>query len=328
MMTNRDPVAGSGLTRREFVALGVGALVVAAVPWQARRLAVAQRTVPVMGTIADFAVAHRDARAAHAAIDAALARLRAVEGLMSRFQAASDIGRANRLAAAEAVVVTRETAAVVGAALTWATRTDGAFDPALGGAVALWDVGRRTRPPAGADVQRFAGRGLYRALDVGTWSGRPAVRFTSADVGIDLGGIAKGYAVDQAVAALRERGIAHALVNVGGDLYALGRAADGRPWRVGVRSPERPDRLVAEFDLEDAAVATSGDYVQYFEHRGRRYHHLLDPRSAEPRVTPMRSLTVRADDCMTADAAATACFGEPGGAAWLHGTSAAIVHAC
>jgi len=315
-------------TRREFVALGVGALVVASIPWASRRRLLVQRTVPMMGTVADLAVVHRDVTYGQAAITAALARLRMVEAVMTRFQPSSDVGRANRGAAREGVLVTPETAAVLEAALTWASRTDGAFDPALGGAIALWDVGHRTAPPSGESVHRFAARELYRGIDVSTWSSRPTVRFTQPDLEIDLGGIAKGYGVDQAVAVLREWGICDALVNVGGDLYAAGRSADGGPWRVGVRSPDHADQLVAEFDLEDAAVATSGDYLQYFDYHGRRYHHLLDPTTAEPRVSSMRSITIQAADCLTADAAATACFGTRTVAVrgWLDPVGAAIVH--
>jgi len=318
----------SAPTRREFVALGVGALVVASVPWASRRRLLAQRTVPMMGTVADFAVVHREAAYAQAAITAAVARLRMVETVMTRYRPSSDVGRANRMAARDGVVVTAETAAVLEAALVWAARTDGAFDPALGGAIELWDVGHRTVPPAGESVRRFAGRGLYRGLDLGSWSGRPAVRFGAPDLGIDLGGIAKGYGVDQAVSVLRDWGVTDALVNVGGDLYAMGRSADETPWRVGVRSPDRADRLVAAFDLEDAAVATSGDYLQYFDYHGRRYHHLLDPATAEPRVSAMRSITVRAADCMAADAAATAAFGRERAVSdgWLAAGGARIVH--
>ena len=327
-MSDREPEVRAAPTRREFVALGVGALVVASVPWRARQPVLAQRTVPSMGTIADLAVVHGDERYAQAAIGAAIARLRMVESLMTRYQPSSDVGRANRGAAREAVLVTPETAAVLRASLAWASRTNGAFDPALDGAVQLWDVGHRSEPPSAEAVRRYAGRGLYRGLEVDTWSGRPAVRFTQPDLGIDLGGIAKGYAVDEAVAVLRDWGIEHALVNVGGDLHAMGRSADGGPWRVGVRSPDRADRLIAEFDLEDAAVATSGDYLQYFEHGGRRYHHLLDPVTGAPRVSAMRSVTVQAPDCMTADAAATAAFGTaPAPArAWLQPAGARIVH--
>jgi thiamine biosynthesis lipoprotein len=318
----------SAPTRREFVALGVGALVVASLPWASRRRLLVQRTVPMMGTVADVAVVHRDMTYGQAAISAAIARLRMVETLMTRYQPSSDVGRANRGAIREGVRVTPETATVLRAALDWATRTDGAFDPALDGVVQLWDVGHRTTPPVADAVRRYAARGLYRGLDVSTWSGRPAVRFTQPDLGIDLGGIAKGYGVDQAVAVLRDWGIEHALVNVGGDLYAMGRSADGSRWRIGVRSPDAADQLVAQFDLEDAAVATSGDYLQYFDYHGRRYHHLLDPATGEPKVSTMRSITIRAADCMTADAAATACFGTTTDAVrgWLDPVGAGIVH--
>lgn len=327
-MSHPDSPSGGGPSRREFVALGVGALVVASIPLAARRRRLVQRTVPLMGTIADFAVVHRDPRYAHAAIDAALNRLRTIERVMTRFRDDSDVGRANLGAAREAVLVTRETGTVLAAALAWAERTDGAFDPALGRAMALWDVEHRHAPPPEAAIRRLAGRRLFRGLDLATWRGHAAVRFAEGDRAIDLGGIAKGFGVDQAVAELREWGVQHAMVNVGGDLYAMGRSENGDPWRVGVRSPERADRLVATFDLEDAAVATSGDYLRYFEHGGRRYHHLLDPETGAPRVSAMQSLTVKAGDCMTADAAATACFGrDPAGSAgWLAGTSAEIAN--
>ena len=318
----------TGPTRREFVALGVGALVVASIPFAARRRAVAHRTVPVMGSLADIAVVHRDRTYAHAAITAAVTRLREVEDRMTRFQPTSDVGRANLGAAREGVTVAGETAFVLAAAIEWAERTDGAFDPALGRLISLWDVEHRHVPPDDEAVARLAGRGLYRALDVDRGQGRSAVRFASDDVRIDLGGIAAGYGVDQAVATLRAWGIRDAIVNLAGDLYAMGRSEDGNPWRVGIRSPERPDRLVASLDVEDAAVTTSGDYVKYFEYGGRRYHHLLDPMTGAPRVAAMRSITVQAADCMTADAAATACFGRQLAAArgWLEPVGARIVH--
>jgi thiamine biosynthesis lipoprotein len=328
-MADTDPTGQSGPSRREFVALGVGALVIASIPLATRRRAVAQRTVPAMGSLADFAVVHRDRRYAQAAITAAVARLREVEERMTRFSGASDVGRANLGAAREAVPVTGETAFVLAAALDWADRTDGAFDPALGRLIGLWDVEHRHVPPEPGTVRPLAGRRLYRGLDVDRWQGRPAVRFADDDVRIDLGGIAAGYGVDQAVATLREWGIRDAIVNLAGDLYAMGCSGDGDPWRVGIRSPERADRLVATLEIEDAAVTTSGDYVKYFEYQGRRYHHLLDPESGAPRMAAMRSLTVQAPDCMTADAGATACFGADPAAArrWLEPVGARIVHA-
>jgi thiamine biosynthesis lipoprotein ApbE len=92
-------------------------------------------------------------------------------------------------------------------------------------------------------------------------------------VGIDLGGIAKGYGVDRAVEALRAWGVTSALVNVGGDLYALGSSEDGDEWEVGIRSPEDPSRLKGVIRIEDRAVATSGDYERFFDYGDRRFHH-------------------------------------------------------
>lgn len=310
-MNERDRIQGAGPSRREFLAMGIGAFVVASVPWTMaqRRDAAIRRSLPVMGTIAEIAVVHRDGRHAQGAIDAAFAELQAVERSMSRFRADSDVGRANLGAAAGPVAVSAATAAVLMEALRWASASDGLFDPALGRAVALWDVGRRAAPPAAGEVRRFAGQRLYRELEVGQRGGQAVVRFGEPDLALDLGGIAKGYAVDRAVEVLRAWGIRHALVNAGGDLYALGRSPEGDPWEVGVQSPAEPGRLAATLRLEDQAVATSGDYQQFFEHGGRRYHHLLDPRTGEPRRTPAHSLTVAAATCMAADAAATAVFG-------------------
>jgi FAD:protein FMN transferase len=295
--------------RREILFIGIGGLM-AAVPFGRRRpLTLVRHTVPLMGTLAEFAVAHRDPLEARAAIDAAVDAMRRVDERMSRFKAASDIGRANARAGQTAVTVTPDTAAVLRQSLRWAEWSGGIFDPCLGGATMLWDVAHREEPPPAARVARLAARRLYQSLDVDEHRGVPAVLLRDEDAQIDLGGIAKGYAVDRATGALRDHGIEHALVGAGGDLYALGRSPSGDPWHVGIQSPDRPDALAASLALEDAGVATSGDYQRYFVHRNRRYHHLIDARTGEPHRTPQRSLTVVAPTCMAADAGATLVFG-------------------
>ncbi|MDJ0976839.1 MAG: FAD:protein FMN transferase, partial [Planctomycetota bacterium] len=207
-------------TRREVLALGVGALVVAAIPLTRGRRApvTVRRRAPVMGTLADLVVVHPDRATAEAAADDALAALRFVDRTMTRFNSDSDIGRTNRLALQDAVPVDPATAHVLEQALVFAERTGGAFDPCLAGAVTLWNVNERSAPPAADDSRMYAGRRLYRALDVGTHRGRAAVRIHDPNAQVDLGGIAKGYGVDAAAEALRRHGIRHALVNVGGDL--------------------------------------------------------------------------------------------------------------
>lgn len=298
-----------GPSRRDFLVLGAGAFAVSTLGLTLTQRRLVRRTIPVMGTTAEIAVVARNERNAHRAIDAAVAELRAVETSMSRFDARSDIGRANAEAARRGVAVSAATAHVIVEALHWAAVPGSVFDPAMGRAVELWDVTRRTEPPAPRDVARLATRRLHRFVDVSRSGGHHVVAYEDADVALDLGGIAKGYAVDRAVAALREWGVTDALVNAGGDLYAMGRSAEGDPWQVGIRAAEDPDRIGETMPLENAAVATSGDYEQGFMYAGRRYHHLLDPVTAAPRSSPVHSLTITAADCMTADAAATALFG-------------------
>lgn len=308
-MTDPKLPEGRQPTRREIVGLGLGAFVVATIPFARRRARLVRRTLPAMGTIVELAVVHRDPRYAEAAIDAAFARIQAVERAMTRFDAGSDVGRANQRAGGEGVLITPATATVIEAALGWAIASDGAFDPCIGKAIEIWDVEHRHVPPPAAQVVRLAGRGLYRGLGMDTWRGHRAVRFTDPDIQIDLGGIAKGYSVDQAVVTLRDWGITQAFVAAGGDLYAMGESDHGGPWDVGIRDPKDPDRVMATFPLSDGAVATSGDYFRYFDYHGRRYHHIMDPATAAPRVTPEHSVSVAATTCMTADAAATTVFG-------------------
>lgn len=297
-------------SRRDVLSLGIGAFVVAATPGLLRgRASVTRRTVPLMGTLAEIAVVHRDGRWAQGAIDAALRELQRVHRSMTRFSPHSDVGRANLRAAESPVRVGADTAAVLASSLRWAGATHGAFDPALGGAVGLWDIGRRRMPPEEAEIRRWAGRSLFRRVEVGREGGVDVVVFTEPDVGLDLGGIAKGWGVDRAVDALRGWGIRDALVNVGGDLYALGVSPEGDPWQIGVRSSDDPATLSTRLRVSDRAVATSGDYERYFDHQGRRYHHLLDPVTGEPRRARTHSVTVTADSCMDADAAGTAAFG-------------------
>ena len=308
-LPNADRRAATPIGRREFVGFGLGAFVSAAIPLAARHPAVVRRAMPVMGTIAQFAVVHRDPVAAHAAIDAAAAELKWVERTMTRFTETSDIGRANRLAARDGVLVTPETALVTLAALEWANALDGRYDPAVGGVCALWDVRNRHEPPPDERVAALAGRRFYRTVEVGTSEGAHAIRFHGEGARLDLGSAAKGYAVDRAVDALRARGIAKALVVAGGDLYALGTAPDGEPWEIGIQSPNDERALAGRLHLADRAVATSGTYRQFFRYRGHKYHHLMDPVTARPRETPMQSLTVVADSVMHADVATTALFG-------------------
>jgi len=296
--------------RREFIAIGTGAFAVAALPLALRRhVAVARRTVPVMGTIAELTVVHRDEATAQAALDAAIAELRWVDATMTRFNPASDIGRANAGASRDGVTVGPETARLIETALRWSSASDGRFDAALGAASELWEVTTRHEPPPAEAVQRLAGRSFWRHVDLTTSARQGVVRYGDADLHLDLGGIGKGYSIDRAVQALRDRGIEHAIVNLGGDLYALGESPEGGNWRVGIKSPDDERAVARTLEVSNRAVATSGDYERFFRYRGTRYHHLMDPATAAPRRTTVRSVTVLADRCVDAEPCAVSVFG-------------------
>lgn len=311
-----DPFLRRHPDRREFLTMGIGVFVALSLPRALRRhSSLVKRTVPLMGTIAEVQVAHKDERFAEDAIDAAIAELQWVERTMTRFRSDSDIGRANLGAGRDGVRVTAETAVVIAAALRAASVSDGRFDPAVGSVSELWDVLNRHEPPADDRVQRLAARGFWRKVDVAVSAGGSRVRFDDPDLHLDLGAIAKGYGVDRATGVLRARGVQHAIVTVGGDLFALGQSPEGEPWTVGIRSPHDRRELAATLRVSDRAVATSGDYERFFRWRGMRYHHLIDPATAAPRRTPFHSATALASRCIDADAASTAVFGLPSDAA-------------
>lgn len=301
---------GTGPSRRDFISLGVGAFVVGSIPFalRGRHRQLVRRTLPIMGTLGEVAIVHGDERYAQGAIDAAFQEMRRVESLLTRYRPDSEVGLANRLAFSEPQAISGETAAVLERSLKWAEVSGGVFDPCLGGAIRLWDVANRTAPPTAEEIGRYASRDLFKSLEIGRSNGRDVVLFHEEDMGVDLGGIGKGYGVDRAVSVLREWGIQNALVNLGGDLFAMGVSEDDDPWKVGVQSPDDPKALVATLSMSNRGVATSGDYHRYFQHRGTRYHHLLDPGTGAPSRPEIRGVTVAADDCMAADAAATTAF--------------------
>jgi thiamine biosynthesis lipoprotein len=311
VLTRRHP------DRREFVSIGVGVFVALSLPAAVirRHVSLVKRSFPVMGTLAEIQVAHRDERFAEDAIDAAIAELQRVERTMTRFKSDSDIGRANLGASRDGIRVTGETATVIAAALRASSVSDGRFDPAVGEVSELWDVLNRHQPPPADQVQQLAKRGFWRKVDLSTSSKASWVRFEDRDLHLDLGAIAKGYGIDRATHILRARGVKHAIVTVGGDLFALGSSPEGNPWTVGIRSPHDLRALASTLTVSDRAVATSGDYERFFRYRGVRYHHLMDPETAAPRRTQFHSATVIADHCIDADAASTSVFGLPHDAA-------------
>ncbi len=244
----------------------------------------------VFGTLVEVSVYGAPEAQAQQAIAAVLARFDALHHQLHAWQP-SELSRLNAaLAKGERAPVTPELAAMLRDAQALSGQSNDLFNPAIGGLIALWGFHADTpqgRVPGSQAIARWV-RAAPRMRDLhienGTvWSDSPAVQ-------LDLGGYAKGRALDDAVAILKAHGIRNALVNIGGNVIALGTHGD-RPWRVGIQHPRKPGTL-ATLDLHDGeAIGTSGDYQRYFEAGGHRYCHLIDPRSGWP-ASGMQSVTI------------------------------------
>ncbi len=235
---------------------------------------------------------------ARGALDGAFEAMERVDREMAR-RPDTPLGELNREGRAR---VSESMYAVVASAVGWARRTAGAFDPTVAPLLDLWDIPSGPHPPpspgALAEVLGRTGWHRVRLDEEGRW----------VDLGgteIDLGGIAKGYAIDRAVEALRSAGARDFLVDAGGDLYLAGTKG-GRPWRIAIQHP-RADRYLRIVEPLEGALVTSGDYERFFEWDGQRFHHILDPRTGEP-ARGCQSVTVWAPAAVDADALATAVF--------------------
>ena len=199
------------------------------------------------------------------------------------------------------VAIDAETAALLRYADQCYRMSDARFDITSGVLRRVWDfTARPARLPSAREIAELR---VLIGWQLVEWDER-AIRLPKHGMEIDFGGIGKEYAVDRAAAILAERGIAHGLVNMGGDVRAIGTQGDGSPWRVGIRDPRRSGEAIAVMEVVDGAVATSGDYERYFEVGGRRYCHILDPRTGMP-VTHWRSVSVVAPLCSVAGSCAT-----------------------
>lgn len=239
---------------------------------------------------------------AEAAIAAALA---VVVAQMSSWEVESELSRFNRQPIGRWFALSPEFATVIAAALHWAEASGGAFDPTAGTLVDLWGFGplpiASLPSPIGTAVARESSG--WRNLD---WD--PAARRLARRTGLtlDLSGIAKGFGVDQAAAALLALGIGDFLVEVGGELRGEGLKPDGQPWWVDLEIPPGLRLSPIRLALHGCAVATSGDYRRFIQRDGRRLAHSIDPRTGAPVDNDLAAVSVIVGDCMTADALATA----------------------
>jgi thiamine biosynthesis lipoprotein len=310
-------------------ALVTGLLLVLLVTRQGRRIEAGprDRRELLMDTLVTIRWFPRQGVDGEAAVEAALARMRQVEALFSCYLESSPLARLNRRGSLPRAEAPPELASVLESVVAFGGRTRGLFDGGLGRILVLWGFGpggvKQGPPPPEELAAALAAAGIS-GLTLG-----PEALSLRPGMALDLGGYAKGYAVDQATAMLAEAGLA-ALVQAGGSVAVTGPKPDGQPWRVGVRDPARAEGLLGVLELAEGAVATSGDYERCYLHQGVSIHHLMDPRTGAP-ARHRSQVTVRAARCAEADGWGVALFvARPGEAEELArqaGVSALMVDA-
>lgn len=235
-------------------------------------------------------------------------RIKTLERLFSHTIDESDISKINRRAGDGTFVqVSRETMEIIKISKELYEQSGGAFDITAAPAVNLWDVtGENPRVPSESDVR--SAKELICADGIITDYSLNAVRLRKNGQQISLGAVAKGYITDDIIGLLKERGVDSAILNLGGNTAAIGTKPNGKPWRVGIRSPDDADKLLGVLSVADKCVITSGDYERCFVYDGVRYHHIIDPETGCPARSGVRSVTVIGDNAAVADCLSTTCF--------------------
>ncbi|MBT3296524.1 MAG: FAD:protein FMN transferase [Verrucomicrobia bacterium] len=260
-----------------------------------------------MGTFASLTVSAPTAASLPANATLTRDTFEALNQSLSTYIASSDISRLNAAAGQDPIPVSPDTTAMLALATRFSDLSGGAFDVTVLPLMQLWGF-RNGQPPTALPDPVAVAATLplvnYQSVEQGGGSAGLA----QAGMQIDLGGIAKGYAVDRAFDLLQRTGQHNLLINLGGNMRALGRPEPSRPWRVGVRNPFNRSELLGTIDLPNGyAVATSGNYEKFVELDGTRYAHIMDPRNGRP-VQGIAAVTILAPTAVAADALSTALF--------------------
>lgn len=252
-------------------------------------------------------IAHRAfGRHASEALRAVEQEAQRLERLFSRFLPESDLDRIKRAAGVKREIISAETYKILSCAMDCSGISGGLFDITVGPLSDLWGYKHASAPPADGDITKVLSLVDYRDLELCLIE--KTARLKKPGQSLDLGGIGKGFASDRFMEIFREYGVKSAWSNLGGNVSALGSKPDGTPWRVGIRHP-RQNGLIGAVAVTGKSVVTSGDYERYFlDKEGRRFHHILNPRTGYPANSGLLSATVVAKSAMVADAVSTCVF--------------------
>jgi len=258
----------------------------------------------LMGTLVSISISGAEPNLADRAEDLAFHEIRRIEQVMSTYIPESDISLINRSAGKAWRPVDPELLSVIQESLRYSRLSNGAFDITFKPLSNLWPMEPDSRPPSEEEIRKVLP--LINYHDV-LMDDQGRVLLKKPGMSIGLGGIAKGYAVDRAMAVLKAQGIKNAVINAGGDLLVIGRRSDQQPWEIGIQDPRNRNTLIKKMPMTNCAIATSGDYERFFIYNGVRYHHIMDPRTGYP-AQGCRSVTIICPTVIMADAVATAVF--------------------
>jgi thiamine biosynthesis lipoprotein len=254
---------------------------------------------------------------AEKAIEEAFAEMERVNSLLNNYDPTSEVSRINQNAGGTAIEINLETMDALKHAIMFCDMTGGALDITIGPLLKLWgfgkdDVGLSAAEPDAEEIRKAKLLVDYHALELAEYTtadGRiqRTARLARKGMWIDVGSFSKGFVADKAMAVLKKRGIRNALVIAGGTVCAMGHKPDASLWQVGIQHPRKPGGLMAVVSLKDSSISTSGDYEIYYEKKGKRRTHIIDPRTGTP-VPRLQSASVVAPDGMTSDALSTSLF--------------------
>ncbi len=262
-----------------------------------------EKTAAVMGTHISVELWHASEERAHQLAQEVIDEMWRIDLLMSPFREKSELSRINHLASQGPVHVSQELFQLLQKADYFSRLSQGVFDITFASIGQLYDYRAAIRPEQ-AKIESLLSTINFKHLILDSTA--QSVTYAVDGVLIDLGGIAKGYAVDQAIELLKRAGVKHALVTAGGDSRILGDRR-GRPWNVAIRNPRDKNATVVRLPLSNAAISTSGDYERYFEAEGVRYHHIITPQTGQS-PNQLRSVTIIGGDATTTDALSTTVF--------------------
>jgi FAD:protein FMN transferase len=261
----------------------------------------------LMDTLVTITVVSVSQDKADKAIDKTFSAIEKIEKLSDFYSPVSEISMINRKSGISGVKVSPDILEMLNKALYVSENTEGAFDITIGPVMSLYDFHKKIKP-VDSEIRRNLPLVNYRNLSVD--KKKSTVFLKEKGMLVDPGGITKGYTADKAAEILKQQGIHAGLVAVAGDIKAFGLKPDGKPWKIGIRNPSAnttEDYIIATIELTDMAISTSGDYERSFIIDGKKYHHLIDPKTGYP-ASSCRSVSVIAKDGVFTDSFATGVF--------------------